>query len=299
MITETQRQQRQQFIGGSDAAAALGLNPYKTPLELFFEKTGQREPFNGNERTYWGNVLEQPVANRLSEETGLKLRRHSQTLVAANYPFMGCHLDFKVTGERTVAEIKTGGFFTQKDWGPSGGGEIPDQYLIQVHHQMICAGYIKARVGVLLGGQEFRHYEIGFDKSLAELIIEKETEFWHHVTTRTPPPASTLGDIASLYPIDSGASIEATAEILEIVAQLKSAKAESAEQKAKTDAFELALKSFMADHSTLIGPDGKPIATWKTQTTNRIDTTALKADLPEIAAKFTKASESRVLRVKS
>jgi len=298
MITEAQRQQRHQFIGGSDAAAAIGINPYKTPLDLYFEKTGQAEPFEGNERTYWGSVLEQPVANRLSEETGLKLRRHSQTLIAANHPFMGCHLDFKVTGEPIVVEIKTGGFFTRKDWGSSGSDEIPDQYLTQVHHQMICSGYDKALVGVLLGGQEFRHYEIGLDKSLAQILIEKEADFWQHVTTRTPPPATTLDDIAALFPQDSGTSIEATADILEIVDQLKAIKLESVEQKGKADALELALKSFMADHSTLIGVDGKPIATWKTQASNRIDTTALKADAPEIAAKFTKASESRVLRVK-
>jgi putative phage-type endonuclease len=266
---------------------------------LYFEKIGQAEPFEGNERIYWGNMLEQPVANCLSEKTGYKLRKHSQTLIAANHTFMCCHLDFKVTGQPIVVEIKTGGFFTRKDWGPSGSDEIPDQYLIQVHHQMICSGYDKALVGVLLGGQEFRHYEIGFDKSLAELIIEKETEFWQHVTTRTPPPATTLDDIASLYPIDTGASIEATTDIIEIVEQLKAAKTESAEHKSKADALELQLKTFMTDNTTLIGPDGKPIATWKTQTTNRINTTALKTDAPEIAAKFTKATESRVLRVKS
>jgi putative phage-type endonuclease len=298
MITEAQRQQRQQFIGGSDAAAAIGINPYKTKVDLYSEKIGQAEPFEGNERTYWGNMLEQPVANCLSEKTGFKLRKHSQTLIAANHSFMGCHLDFKVTGQPIVVEIKTGGFFTRKEWGPSGSDEIPDQYLIQVHHQMICSGYDKALVGVLLGGQEFRHYEIGFDKDLAQIIIEKETEFWQHVTTRTPPPATTLSDIASLYPIDTGASIEATTDIIEIVEQLKAAKTESAEHKSKADALELALKTFMADNSTLIGTDGKPIATWKAQTTNRIDTTALKIDAPDVAAKFTKATESRVLRVK-
>lgn len=298
MITEAQRQQRQQFIGGSDAAAAIGINPYKTPVDLYFEKIGQAEPFEGNERTYWGNMLEQPVANCLSEKTGFKLRKHSQTLIAANHPFMGCHIDFKVTGQPIVVEIKTGGFFTRKDWGASGGDEIPDQYLIQVHHQMICSGYDRAIVGVLLGGQEFRHYEIGFDKDLAKIIIDKEAEFWQHVTTRTPPPASTLGDIASLYPIDTGTSIEATADIINIVEQLKAAKADLESQKGKADALELELKTFMTDNSTLIGPDGKPIATWKTQTTNRIDTTALKTDAPEVAAKFTTATESRVLRVK-
>lgn len=298
MITEAQHQQRQQFIGGSDAAAAIGLNPYKTQVDLYFEKIGQAEPFNGNERTYWGNMLEQPVANCLSEKTGFKLRKHGQTLIAANHPFMGCHLDFKVTGQPIVVEIKTGGFFTRKDWGASGGDEIPDQYLIQVHHQMICSGYDRAIVGVLLGGQEFRHYSIGFDKDLAQIIIEKEAEFWEHVTTRTPPPASTLGDIASLYPIDTGSSIDATPDILDVVKQLKSAKLDLESQKGKADALELQLKTFMADNSTLIGPDGKPIATWKTQMTNRIDTTALKTDAPEVAAKFTKTTESRVLRVK-
>lgn len=298
MITEAQRQQRQQFIGGSDAATAIGINPYKTPLDLYFEKIGRAEPFDGNEATYWGNVLEQPVANRLAEETGLKLRRHSQTLIAADYPFMGCHLDFKVTGQPIAVEIKTGGFFTRKDWGPSGSDQIPDQYLAQVHHQMIVSGYDKALVGVLLGGQEFRHYEIGLDKGLAEIIIEKESAFWQCVTTRTPPPAITLSDIAALYPIDTGSSIEAPLSVVELVEELKAAKTKANDAATKVELIEIQIKNFIGSNSTLIDSNGKTLATWKIQTTNRVDTTALKAEAPEIAAKFTKASESRVLRVK-
>ena len=72
MITDEQKISRKYFIGGSDAAAACGINPWISPLQLYLEKTGQIEPYGGNDATYWGNVLEPFVASRLAEVTGWK-----------------------------------------------------------------------------------------------------------------------------------------------------------------------------------------------------------------------------------
>jgi putative phage-type endonuclease len=298
MITEAQRQARSEFIGASDAAAAIGINPYQTPYQLYLDKTGQSEPFNGNELTYWGSVLEPPIANRLSEETGLKLRKHGQTIIAKEHPFMGCHLDYKVSGAPIVVEIKTGGFFTRNSWGESGSDQIPDQYLIQVQHQMICTGYRQALLGVLLGGQEFRHYSIPFDESLAEIIIQKERGFWECVATMNPPPPSTLGDVAQLYPRDTGQSIEAPLSVAGLVESLRSAKANANDAATKAETIEIELKNFIGSNSSLIDSTGKTLVTWKAQTTNRIDTTLLKKEQPDIAAQYTKATESRIWRLK-
>lgn len=299
MITSEQAAARQEFIGASDASTAIGVNPYKTPYELWLDKTGQAEPFAGNEATYWGNLLEAPVAQRLSEETGLKLRRHGQTIIAKDHDFMGCHLDYKVTGSPIAVEIKTGGLFTRDNWGKTGTDQIPDNYLVQVHHQMICSGYSQALVGVLLGGQEFRHYLINFDESLAKIIIEKEREFWRHVTDKTPPPPNNLSDIASLHPKDNGAAIEATADIIAELDQLKTLKQSMSSTKSQADAVELRIKSFLADNTTLTDSSGKALATWKAQSSNRIDTAKLKKEQPELCKQFTKTNESRVLRLKS
>ena len=98
MITDEQKISRKDFIGGSDSAAACGINPWKTPLDLYLEKTGQIEPYGGNDATYWGNVLEPVVASRLAEVTGMKVRRYGATIRSKTNSFMGAHLDYKVTG---------------------------------------------------------------------------------------------------------------------------------------------------------------------------------------------------------
>ncbi|MEI6267575.1 MAG: YqaJ viral recombinase family protein [Methylococcaceae bacterium] len=298
MITEEQKQARKNFIGASDAAAAIGLNPYKTPLDVYLEKTGQVEPFAGNEATYWGNLLEPMVAIRYELETGLKLRKHGMTIVSKIYPFMGCHIDRKVTGQPVVVEIKTGGFWTRNDWGGSGTDQIPDSVLVQVTHQMIVTDFKKALVAVLLGGQEFRHYEIEFDDSLAQIIIDKEQAFWQYVVEQTPPPPTTQSDLKQLYPSDNGESITATPDIEHIVEALKTAKDIEKIAAGNVDGLELELKSFIGNNTTLVDGKGQTLASWKAQTTNRIDTSELKKELPEIAAKYTKATESRVLRIK-
>lgn len=298
MITDKQKQVRQNFIGASDASAAIGINPYKTAYDLWLEKTGQKESFNGNELTYWGNMLEFPVANRLSEECGFKFRRYTQTVIAKDYHCMGCHLDFKVTGKPIVVEIKTGGFFTRKNWGESGTDQIPDDYLIQVQHQLICTGYRRALIGVLLGGQEFRHYSINFDEELARVIIQKEVEFWKHVTDRTPPLPINLYDIAQLYPSDLGKSIIATPEIISTLEELKAIKTSAVQIKNELEGLELKLKSYLADNSNLTDSNGKILATWKNQTSKRLDSITLKKEQPEIASRYLKPTESRVLRIK-
>jgi predicted phage-related endonuclease len=164
---------------------------------------------------------------------------------------------------------------------------------------MICTGFRQALIGVLLGGQEFRHYNINFDESLADTIIHKESEFWQHVVEKIPPPASTLSDISQLYPTDSGKSIAATPSILSVLDLLKEAKKSSSEIKSVSDQLELELKSYLEDNSILTAPDGKPLATWKTQTTSRLDSTKLKNELPDIAKQHSKTTDSRVLRLKS
>jgi len=82
MIISEQTTARQKFIGASDASTTIGVTPYRTTsYDLWLDKTGQAEPFAGNEATYWGNLLEAPVAQRLSEDNGIRKR---QTVLIQN-----------------------------------------------------------------------------------------------------------------------------------------------------------------------------------------------------------------------
>lgn len=300
--TLTPQQQRTitKGIGGSSIANILGVG-YGTPLDEYNNiiRPESRPDLSNNPSVRAGIYLEPVIRQMAGDVFGLKIRQCNITKYHPAYDFMRANIDGKIEGVDEGIEIKNRGFFQGAKYGAEGTDEVLDSELLQCLWYLMITGWQRWHLVVLIGGYDLRHFVVERDETLIQTITDKGREFWEqHVVPQIPPPPMTNKDLLSLYPQDAGTSIEATADILEIVEQLKAAKAESAELKGKTDALELALKTFMADNATLIGLDGKPIATWKTQTTNRIDTTSLKADAPDIAAKFTKTSESRVLRVK-
>ena len=77
---------RKQGIGASDAAAAVGVSPYQSPLELWLVKTGRDgdmpkvDPNDESSPMYWGNVLEPIVAQHYSRRTGYKVRKVNAVL---------------------------------------------------------------------------------------------------------------------------------------------------------------------------------------------------------------------------
>ena len=116
-------------IGGSDAAVIAGMNRWKSPYQLWLEKTGQVEPedLSDNEYIYWGNVHEQAVANRFTELTGLKVKKCGM-LQSLDYPFMIANVDRLVVGENAGLECKTANGFKTKEWE---GNNVPDSYYLQ------------------------------------------------------------------------------------------------------------------------------------------------------------------------
>lgn len=297
MITDEQKISRKYFIGGSDAAAACGINPWISPLQLYLEKTGQIEPYGGNDATYWGNVLEPVVASRLAEVTGMKVRRYGATIRSKTNTFMGAHLDYKVTAAPIVVEIKTTGYFGREEWGPSGTDQIPVTVMAQVQHQMVCINWKKAIIGVLIGGQDFRYYFVDYDPNLAKLIIEKERAFWQSVKNRIPPEPTTLCDVDCLYPLDNGKTITATPEILQIIEALKTEKNKEKIVARNVDDLELKLKKFLAENTTLQDDRGRTLATWKTQRSTRLDLKALRKDHSDIADLYLTTLSSRIMRI--
>lgn len=112
-------------IGGSDAAVIMGMNSYKSPYQLWMEKTGQVEPpdLSGNQYVYWGTKNEANIADWFQEETGKKVKRLG-TLQSREYPFMLANVDRTVIGENAGLEIKTAGILLSclEEMKPSGSG---------------------------------------------------------------------------------------------------------------------------------------------------------------------------------
>lgn len=173
-------------IGGSDAAVIMGMNQYKSPYQLWLEKTGQVEPpdLSGNQYVYWGTKNEANIADWFQEETGKKVKRLG-TLRSREYPFMLANVDRTVVGENAGLEIKTAGVSQYRKWKDD---EIPDAYYCQCLHYMAVTGAAYWYIAVLLGGNEAKWKRIERNEEDIQHLIMAETDFWKLVEARTPPP---------------------------------------------------------------------------------------------------------------
>lgn len=301
MLTPTQLEARKHGIGGSDAAAVLGLSPYRTPLDVYLEKVGEKEPpdLSDVEAVHWGQVLEGVVAEEFSRRTGLKVRRRNQTLVHPLHGFMLAHVDRQLVGERVGLEIKTTSPFVTRDLGQDGTDKIPDPWLIQVAHYLEVTGWDAFYVAALVGGQRLRIFRVDRDPDLADMLVERETWFWNEcVEKRMPPPPTTVEDLALLYASDNGGQVEASPSVIEALTDLKTLKGTKKDLDTRIEELEFVVKAHLGESAILTDPSGKTLATWKSQTANRLDQARLKAEAPDIYAKFQTESSFRVLRVK-
>lgn len=184
---------RKSGIGGSDAAAAVGLNPYMSPLELWLIKTGRdanlprADPQDTSEPIYWGTLLEPIVAASYTKQTGNKVRRVNAVLQSPTVPFMLANVDREVVGCRDVQllECKTAGEFGARLWRDG----VPEYVQLQVQHQLAVTGRQAADVAVLICGQKLEVHRVVRDDALIARLIELEAAFWRFVETDTPPPA--------------------------------------------------------------------------------------------------------------
>lgn len=223
---------RKNGIGSSDAAAAVGLNPYQSQLELWLIKTGRDDalpkidPNDDSHPVYWGTVLEPFVAEHYTRRTGHRVRRINAVLQHPDpdKAWMLANIDREVIGSPDVQilECKTAGEFGARLWKEG----VPEYIQVQVQHQLAVTGKQAADVCVLICGQEIRVHRIERDEELIAHLIELEHRFWHYVETDTPPPADGSDSAAlalqCLYPRDAGTTLDLTedAELNRVFAEL-------------------------------------------------------------------------------
>jgi putative phage-type endonuclease len=296
-MTPEQLALRKGYIGASEAAAACGLSPWKTPYELWSDKTSDELDERDSSRMEWGRRLESVVLAKYVEGLGdgLELEAPCLTRVSEQYPWMACTPDGLLPDR--VVEIKTAGMGNAREWGEPGTDAVPLQYLIQVTHQMIVCARRKADIPVLIGGSDYRVYSIDLDEELAELLIERERVFWTHVEARTPPEVKSIADAQARWPKDTGVSVVATPEIADAVQRLAEVKAEQEKLEADADALSLAIRTCMAEATTLTDSSGQALATWKAQLRSQFNFQRFKADHPGLYADYTDKIPTRVFRL--
>lgn len=209
---------RKSGIGGSDAAAAVGLSPYQSMLELWLVKTRRDgnlpvdDPNDEASPMYWGSILEPIVAAHYTKRTGRKVRRVNAVLQHPDpdKAWMLANLDYQVVAEESVQilECKTAGEYGSRLWRDG----VPEYVQCQVQHQLAVTGKAAADVAVLLCGQELQIHRIERDEALIANLIDLERRFWEFVETDTPPPAdgsvSSAQALQALYPRDNGETLD-------------------------------------------------------------------------------------------
>ena len=212
---------RRQGIGSSDAAAAVGLNPYKSQLQLWMEKTGRDgalpvvDPNDDQSPMYWGTLLEPIVAAHYTRRSGHRVRRVNAVLQHPEHSWMLANIDREVVGASDVQilECKTAGIHGARLWRDG----VPEYVQLQVMHQLAVTGKQAADVAVLLGGQELQVFRIERDDTLIAQLVALEQQFWGYVERDQQPPAdgSASAELAlrCLYPRDSGTTLDFSSDL--------------------------------------------------------------------------------------
>lgn len=288
-LTTEQITNRATGLGGSDAAAACGLSRWKSPLQVYLEKRGEAPAFEGNTFTEWGNALEPAIRQAYSNATGRVVRLPEETLRHPTYTFLLCHPD-GVTDDGRLFEAKN--TRSDKDWGELGTDQVPQEYLMQVQHNMLVTGLPVADVAVLIGGSDFRIYTVERDIDLHNLLIEAESALWKRIESGNPPPPTTAEDVMALWG-RVGRSVEVEAdELVEAqVAELRSLKDERAQVDEQIEKVTIEIQKWMREADTLTR-NGRILATWKeTKPRESFDVAAFRAAHPDLAAAFTRTGQ--------
>lgn len=282
---------RKSGIGASEAAAVLGLSRYKTALDVYIDKTKQvLTPRPDNAQTIRGRRLEPIVLDMYEEERGA-VRRDIARVESEKYPFMFASLDAVRKDDLRPVEAKTAGKYVAREWGEPGTDDVPQEYLIQIMHQMIVTNAFIGDIAALLTLDDFRAYTIALDNELAEMIVEGLRQFWKRVENRDPPAPTTGEQAEKLYRKSIAQGIEADAHMAESYRQLLDTRSalkplEKLEAKLIDE-----IKLFMADKDALI-IDAQPVVTWKSAKGSvRFDTKRFQTENPELYQSFLTQTE--------
>lgn len=289
-------QYRKQGIGGSDAGAICGFNPYRTAMQVYYDKTSDEIEDIDNEAMRQGREFEDYVARRFTEETGKKVRRANAMFYDENNPFMLADVDRMIVGENAGLECKTASPFMAEYWKDD---KIPLSYQMQCYHYMSVCNADAWYLAVLIYGREFKVYKLERDEEIIANLIQLEKNFWgNHVLVRMlpEPDGSKLADsvIAEYFKSASSVSVplqgfddklKRRQELVGLIDKLETEKKR----------IEQEVKIYLGDAE--VAENEHYRVSWKNVFTNRIDSARLKEEQPEIYKQYQKPSQSRRFQV--
>ena len=301
MSYEDWLEHRKLGIGGSDASVVCGINKYKSPVELWLDKTGQLPPQEAGEAAYWGTQLESIVRAEFTRRTGIEVTKPDVILQSEEHPFMLANLDGVCEVPDVGAcifEAKTASAYKAGEWEDT----IPDEYQLQIQHYMAVTGYAGAYIAVLIGGNTFRWKFVERDEELISMLIELESAFWNHVQDCTPPPLDG-SDAAAKFLSERFPTSKPTSHITlpdtaaDLLAQYDEACAELEAVTERKQKAENLLKEMLGDNE--VGTTAGRVITWKSVAQERLDSKTLKAEHPALCKKYTNKTSYRRFTIKA
>ena len=289
---------RKQGIGGSDAGAVCGLNPYRTAMQVYQDKITEETEEIDNEAMRQGREFEDYVAKRFMEATGKKVRRANAMFYDEKHPFMLADVDRMVVGENAGLECKTASPYMADKWE---NGKIPLSYQIQCHHYISVCNAEAWYIAVLIYGREFKYYRIERDEDMLADLIRIEEDFWkNHVSARVmpDPDGSKLADsvIAEYFKRSTAKSILLKGFNEKLERRQELADRMSALETEKR-LIEQELKLYLGEAES--AENGKYRVSWKSVSSSRLDEKRLKEEKPEVYNQYQKTILSRRFTVKA
>lgn len=290
---------RKTGIGGSDAGAVCGLNPYSSPMKVFHDKTSEEIRELDSEAVRQGHDLEDYVAQRFMEATGLKVRRSNYMYRSTEHPFMIADVDRLIVGEDAGLECKTASAYNADKWK---GGDIPLHYIMQCYHYMAVTGKRSWYIAAVILGQSFVYRKLVWNDELIAKLIAIENDFWeNHVAAGvipSPDGSDICNDVLNDYfrSERKGSSIilngfddklNRRTEIMEQIDRLQK----------EQNSIEQEVKLYMQDNEFAASENYR--VSWSSVETTRLDTKRIREEQPEIYRNYTKQSVSRRFQIKA
>lgn len=289
---------RKKGIGGSNAGAVCGFNPYRTAIEVYQDKTSKEIEEFDNEAMRQGREFEDYVARRFTEATGKKVRRANAMYFDENHPFMLADVDRMVVGENAGLECKTASPYLTDKWED---GKIPMHYQLQCYHYMSVMNAEAWYIAVLIYGKEFKFYRLDRDEELIADLRRIEEDFWRNHVEKgimPSPDGSKLADsvIAEYFkesmpvtvPLNGfNEKLKRRQELMEVISRMDTEKKQ----------IEQELKLYMGEAEG--AENDNYTVSWKTFCTNKLDVERLKKEKPEIYEEFRKETTARRFTVKA
>lgn len=293
---------RQKGIGGSDAASIMGMNRWKSPVDIWLSKTVEIDAAGLEEQSevaYWGNVLEDVVAKEFALRTGLKVRKRNAVLQHDEHDFILANIDREIVGKKIGLECKTASAYKKEEWKDN---EIPAEYIIQCQHYMAVTGYDAWYIACLVGGNTFIYKLIERDDEFIEMLMKSEVEFWNsYVVPNIMPPVdgSESSSIAldTLYPTaEKGSEITLSAHENELLIERRSLVAMKEQCDDRIKEIDNQIKAAMGESESAVGANFA--VKWSNSSRTTIDSKRLKAELPEIYKEYANTTNGRRFTIK-